>query len=142
LPPFDVPYPEKAAVGYKWYQQKNIRPLFAFGYGLSYTQYDYSSLKADAKSVSFTVSNKGNVDGAEIAQVYAQVPGEAYKRLVGFVKVPLKVGDSKAVTLAIDPTYISVWDASRHAWRQQTGRYVFSVGGASNDTPLTAEVRL
>ncbi|MGB0124499.1 MAG: glycoside hydrolase family 3 C-terminal domain-containing protein, partial [Silvibacterium sp.] len=104
LPPFDVNYTEGAEVGYKWYEAQNIQPLFPFGFGLSYTTYEYSDLKIGSNNgeVTFTVKNTGQRAGAEIAQVYAQLPpaaGEHYMRLAAFDRVDLAPGESKTITL-------------------------------------------
>ena len=80
LPPFDVDYNVQGArVGYKWFESKNIQPLFPFGFGLSYTSYEYSGLKVDESGheVSFDVKNTGNRAGTEIAEVYAALPAAA-----------------------------------------------------------------
>ena len=104
-PPFDVHYTEGLKVGYKWFEAEHKEPLFPFGYGLSYTTFAYSALKADggAHTVSFSVKNTGKRAGTEIAQVYAMLPtaaGEPFKRLVAWERVPLKAGESKTVTSA------------------------------------------
>ena len=135
--PFDIAYPEKDEVGYKWYEARHVAPLFPFGFGLSYTDYAYSSLSASASAATFTVRNNGVRDGSEIAQVYAQIPGEPFKRLVGWSKIPLKAGESRTVTVSIDPLYLSVFDVPHDKWQLQKGAYSLFVGGSSRDTPLT-----
>jgi beta-glucosidase len=85
---YAVQYDEGPRIGYKWYETENKRPLFPFGFGLSYTTYAYSDLKVDsaAKTVSFTVKNTGQRSGTEIAQVYARLPkgaDESFRRLAG-----------------------------------------------------------
>jgi len=144
LPPFDVDYnAEGARVGYKWFESKNIQPLFPFGYGLSYTTYEYSGLKVDDKGheVSFNVKNTGSHAGTEIAQVYATLPavaGESYKRLVAFDRVALAPGESKTVTLKIDPLYLSVFDEQKDGWQLLSGDYKILAGASSSETPLNA----
>ena len=135
--PFDIAYPEKDEVGYKWYDARHIAPLFPFGFGLSYTDYAYSGLTATVSGATFTVRNNGARDGAEIAQVYAQIPGEPFKRLVGWSKIALKAGESRSVTVPIDPLYLSVFDAPHDKWQLQKGSYAVFVGGSSRDTPLS-----
>ena len=141
---FDVAYPEKDLVGYKWYDAKNLTPLFPFGFGLSYTHFAYSDLKADADQVSFTLRNAGTRDGAEIAQVYATRPGDpsGVRRLVGFTKLALKAGESKSVTVPIDPLYLSSFDATQHRWIELPGNYAVMVGGASRGDLLTGNFSL
>jgi beta-glucosidase len=95
--------------------------MFPFGFGLSYTSYSYSNLTVSSQSVRFTVRNTGARDGAEVAQVYARVPGEPYARLVSWRKVVLKAGESQTISAPIDPMYLSVWDVARHAWALQRG---------------------
>src|ERR1019366_8752593 len=109
-PPFDVNYTEGLKVGYKWFEAEHKQPLFPFGYGLSYTTFAYSALKADSNTVSFSVKNTGRRAGTEVAQVYVMLPsaaGEPFKRLAAWERVPLKAGESKTVTLPLDPLYLS-----------------------------------
>ncbi|HTB96740.1 MAG TPA: glycoside hydrolase family 3 C-terminal domain-containing protein [Terracidiphilus sp.] len=148
LPPFQVTYDEGALVGYKWYEAKNKSVLFPFGYGLSYTTYAYSALKATpggTVSATFTVSNTGARGGSEIAEVYALLPataGEPYKRLVGFTKVKLEAKEKKTVTVDIDPKYLSIFDEAKDAWTLLPGDYTLLVGGSSQDLPLKAVLTL
>jgi beta-glucosidase len=143
LPPFDVDYNVQGAkVGYKWFESKQIQPLFWFGFGLSYTTYEYSGLNVDSqgREVSFEVKNTGNRAGTEIAEVYASLPtaaGESYKRLVAFDRVTLAPGESKTVTLKIDPKYVSVFDEKKNGWQLLSGDYKILAGSSSTDTPLT-----
>jgi len=94
-PPFDVNNAEGLKVGYKWFEAEHRQPLFPFGYGLSYTTFAYSALKADGntRTVSFSVKNTGRQAGAEVAQVYVMLPsaaGEPFKRLAAWERVPLQ----------------------------------------------------
>jgi beta-glucosidase len=141
---FDVDYTEGLKVGYKWFDAENKEPLFAFGYGLSYTTYAYSGLKAGIDSVTFTVRNTGKRAGAEIAQVYAGLPAAAQeppKRLVAWEKIPLAPGESKTVTLPIEPKFLSIFNEQKDGWELLPGDYRFYVGGSSRSTPLTATVK-
>ena len=144
LPPFDIDYTEGLKVGYKWFDAEGEDPLFAFGYGLSYTTFAYSGLKASIDSVTFTVRNTGGRDGEEIAEVYAGLPaaaGEPPKRLVAWDKVALAAGESRTVTLALDPKFLSVFSEQKDDWELLPGEYKIFVGGSSRSTPLTAVVR-
>ncbi|HEY1203812.1 MAG: glycoside hydrolase family 3 C-terminal domain-containing protein [Bryobacteraceae bacterium] len=147
-PPFPVPYDEGLKVGYKWFDAEHKTPLFPFGFGLSYTSYSYSHLKATggrAPSVSFVVRNTGKRAGAEIAQVYVAFPekaGEPPKRLVAWEKVQLAPGQSKTVTLTIDPLYLSVFNADEDRWEIVPGEYRLLAGPSSADLPLAATVSL
>jgi beta-glucosidase len=144
MAPFDIDYSEGLKVGYKWFDAEKKDPLFAFGYGLSYTTYAYSGLKAGLDSVTFTVRNTGKRAGAEIAQVYAGLPSAAQeppKRLVAWERIPLAQGESKTVTLAIDPKFLSIFNEEKDGWELLQGDYQFFVGGSSRSTPLTATVK-
>ncbi len=143
LPPFDIDYTEGLKVGYKWFDAEDKVPLFPFGHGLSYTTFAYSGLKADLDKVSFTVRNTGKRAGAEIAQVYVGLPAAAKeppKRLVAWQKVELAPGESKTVTLAIEPKFLSIFDEEKNDWSLLPGDYKFLAGGSSRSTPLTATV--
>jgi beta-glucosidase len=148
LPPFQVTYDEGLKVGYKWYDAERKQVLFPFGYGLSYTTYNYSDLKVTpGKSVhlSFKVTNTGNRAGAEIAEVYAALPesaGEPPKRLVGWSKVKLDAGESKEVKIELDALYLSIFNVERDAWQLIPGDYTFLVGGSSQSLPLKEAVNL
>ena len=144
MAPFDIDYSEGLKVGYKWFDAEKKDPLFAFGHGLSYTTYAYSGLKAGIDTVTFTVRNTGKRAGAEIAQVYAALPSAAQeppKRLVVWDRIPLAPGESKTVTLAIDPKFLSIFNEQKDGWELLPGEYQFLVGGSSRSTPLTATVK-
>lgn len=142
LPAFQVTYDQGLLVGYKWYDARNKPVLFPFGYGLSYTTYEYSNLQVTPGSplrVSFSVKNTGRRAGAEIAEVYASLPssaGEPPKRLVGWDKVDLGPGESKDVTVSVRPEYLSVFDEGQGSWKLVPGDYKISVGGSSQSLKL------
>jgi beta-glucosidase len=148
LPPFQVTYDEGVKVGYKWYDAENKKPLFPFGYGLSYTTYRYSGLQVtpgDKVKVTFTLANSGAREGSEIAEVYAALPAAAQeppKRLVGFKKLTLKPGEKQSVTVEIDPKYLSIFDEQKNDWSLLPGDYTIMVGGSSVDLPLKTSVNL
>jgi beta-glucosidase len=148
LPPFQVAYDEGIKVGYKWYDAEKKPVLFPFGYGLSYTTYKYSGLQVtpgDKIKVTFTLANTGSREGAEIAEVYAALPAAAQeppKRLVAFSKVKLNPGEKRAVTVEIDPKYLSIFDEQKDDWSLLPGDYTIMVGGSSQDLPLKATVSL
>jgi len=148
LAPFQVTYDEGVKVGYKWYDAEKKTVLFPFGHGLSYTTYSYSGLKvAPGKNpkVTFTVKNTGKRDGAEVAQIYAALPASAAeppKRLVGFNKVWLKAGESKEVTVEVNPKYLSIFNVEQNGWQLLPGEYSFMVGGSSQSLPLKQAVTL
>jgi beta-glucosidase len=136
---FDIAYDEGLKVGYKWYESESKPPLFAFGSGLSYTTFVYSELKIAGSNVSFNVRNTGPRNGAETAQVYAMLPataGEPFHRLVAWQKVDLRPGETKTVTLALDPHYLSIFNPDREEWQLPTGSYTIYAGSSSKDLPL------
>ena len=145
---FDLEYSEGLKVGYKWYEAEAKPVLFPFGFGLSYTTYAYSGLTVtpgEKPTVSFTVKNTGQRAGEEAAQVYATLPassGEPFRRLVAWEKVALKPGESKNVTLALDPKFLSIFDANKDAWQLLPGDYKIWAGPSSRDLPLTAPLRI
>ena len=144
---FDLEYPEGARAGYKWFQSMQREPLFPFGFGLSYTSFTYSDLKADAakREVTFTLRNTGRRAGAEVAQVYVQLPpaaGEEFRRLAGWQKVMLQPGESRTVTVALHPLTLAVFDEKSNRWETPKGAFRVFVGGSSADTPLSEEMTL
>jgi beta-glucosidase len=147
-PTFEVHYDEGLKVGYKWYDAEKKAVLFPFGFGLAYTSYAYSELKVKAgkqTTVTFTVKNTGSSAGAEVAQVYVALPadaGEPPKRLVGWSKVKLQAGESKEVTISIEPAYLSIFDEGSESWKMAPGSYSFMAGGSSQDLPLVEKVML
>ena len=143
--PFDIDYTEGLQVGYKWFEARDKQPLFAFGHGLSYTTFTYSSLRVTPRDVTFAVKNTGKRAGAEVVQVYAGLPSgtnEPPKRLVAWDKVPLAAGESKSVTLKLDPLHLSIFDVDQDDWRLVPGTYRVLIGGSSQQTPLTASLRI
>jgi beta-glucosidase len=149
LPPFDVPYTEGLKVGYKWFDAENKEPLFPFGFGLSYTTYVYSGLKVtpagNGLTVTFSVKNTGKRGGQEIAEVYASLPagnGEPPKRLIGWDRVELAPGQSKTVTVNVEPLYLSIFNEQKDGWQVVAGDYKVLVGGSSKTLPLSNTVAL
>jgi beta-glucosidase len=145
--PPEVHYDEGPEVGYKWYEAEHKQPLFAFGFGLSYTAYAYSGLIVDstAKTVRFTVRNTGKRAGTEIAQVYAKLPkgtDETYKRLAGWKRVTLAPGESQTVSVAIDPRVLQTFDEANERWNLAPGDYEILVGTSSDNTPLSGALQV
>jgi beta-glucosidase len=144
---YSVTYDEGAEVGYKWFEAQHKQPLFAFGYGLSYTTFAYSGLKVDssAKTVRFTIKNTGSRPGTEIAEVYARLPqgaDEPYKRLVGWKRVELAAGESRTVTVTIDTRPLQSFNETNESWNLATGAYQVMIGPSSDNTPLTASLAI
>jgi beta-glucosidase len=146
--PYTVHYDEGLKVGYKWYDAEKKPVLFPFGYGLSYTSFSYSGLKVtagDKPTITFTVKNTGKRAGAEVAEVYAMLPeaaDEPPKRLVGFDKVMLEPGESKEITVDVDPLYLSIYDEATNKMKVVPGAYTFAVGGSSQSLPLHEKITM
>ncbi len=144
---FPADYTEGVRFGYKWFQSEKRQPLFAFGYGLSYTTYKYSGLHVDAakKTATFTVQNTGARAGSEISEVYVELPkesGEHFRRLAGWQRTALQAGESRTITVNLEPLALASWDEKQEAWTWRTGGYTISVGGSSSDLPLHAQADL
>jgi beta-glucosidase len=140
--PTDPVYSEGLDMGYRWYDTKNIRPMFEFGYGLSYTHFSYSDLSVKrgpdhTLTASFKVRNDGRVAGAETAQVYLGVNynGEPPRRLVGWEKTYLKPGEAKQMHVTVTERGQSVWDTAQNGWKYVPGSAVY-VGASSRDIRL------
>ena len=150
----EVHYGEKLEVGYRWYQSQHLEPLFPFGFGLSYTTFSITDLKvapakgkAHAAQVTLRVTNTGQRAGAEVAQVYVGYPpiaegNEPPLQLEGFRKVMLAPGESKEVTMTLEPRAFSYWSVSDHAWKVQPGEYTVEAGSSSADLPLKATITM
>lgn len=146
---FDVNYFEGAAVGYKWFELKNHKPLFPFGFGLSYTDFAYSDLTTDVKngqlSVSFSVKNTGAVAGKDVAQVYVAPKGskwEAPKRLGAFQKVDLKPGESTKVTVSVDPRLLAMYQSKDKTWKIAKGEYEVILATSTAEPQSSVKVKL
>lgn len=147
-PPFPVNYAEGLKVGYKWFDAEKKAPAFPFGFGLSYTTFAYSNLKVTggaSLTLSFAVRNTGKRAGLEVAQVYLSFPdtaGEPPKRLIGWEKVALNPGESKTVSLSVDPLYLSVFDPALDRWKIVAGEYSVMAGPSSATLPLSTKIAL
>lgn len=143
--PINITYNEGIFVGYRWHDTKNIKPLFSFGHGLSYTTFEYGKVHADKTQmaqdgkITFTVSikNTGKREGAEVAQLYisdlkSSVP-RPVKELKGFEKINLKPGEQKEVSFTIDKSALSFFDAATHQWVAEPGEFEALVGASSSD---------
>ena len=133
-------------MGYRWYARQKARPLFPFGYGLSYTSFAYSDFNVTGGAsitASFTVCNTGKVAGADVPQVYlTSLAGEPELRMVGWDKVNLAPGESRHVTVTIDRRLLARFDVKGRGWRVPAGRYTLSLGRSSVDLGPKAEVTL
>lgn len=143
-------YSEGLNVGYRWYDAKNLTPLFPFGYGLSYTSFSLHNLVIHPASspdgdvfVDVDVTNTGSRSGTDVAQLYLSHPakdGEPPRSLQGFQKVRLDPGQTTAVRFVLAPRAFSHWDTAQHQWLASAGDYTISVGDSSRDLPLSGSV--
>ena len=146
-----VDYSEGILVGYRWFDTKNIAPLFPFGHGLSYTNFKYSALKLtkgkDANlTVEFEIENTGKFDAAEVAQVYvADVESSLprpLKELKGFQKVFLKTGEKKIISVALDQNAFTFYEPDKQNWIAEKGDFKILVGSSSRDIRLNGDFKL
>lgn len=128
---WDEEYSEDIFVGYRWYEKQSIKPLFAFGHGLSYTSFEISDIKASEKRVECIVRNVGPVSGSEVVQVYVSMPGKdrPLKELKAFEKVFLESGEKKKVVIKLKPEDFMQYDDS---WILEKGEYTIHVGTSSD----------
>lgn len=145
-----VQYTEDIYVGYRYFDSKNIEVVFPFGFGLSYTSFDFSGLKLTQKDkkifVECTLTNTGNRAGAEVAQVYVHQRVASVERplkeLKGFEKVTLNPGESTTISIALDESAFSFYHPEKLGWVLEPGLFEISVGSASNNLPLKGTVEL
>ena len=134
---WDEYYSEDIYVGYRWYGKMDIRPLYAFGYGLSYTDFRISDVKMRGRKVTCRVENTGDRPGAEVVQMYVSLPGEdrPLRELKAFRKVYLLPGESEKVTFTLTDESLMQYE---DGWQILKGRYVIGVGTSSED--IVAEI--
>ena len=139
-------YRESIFVGYRYYDTARVSVQYPFGYGLSYTTFTYSNLKVDEKGVTFTITNSGTRDGAEIAQLYVGMKDShifrAAKELKGFAKIFLKTGESREVTIAFDDKTFRYWNVKNGRWEIENGTYQIMVGASVDDIRLSSEIQV
>ena len=150
----DVQYRESIFIGYRYYDKVERNVRFPFGFGLSYTSFEYSDIKLKKKNlikgegakVTFTIKNTGDVAGSEIAQVYVAKPESkifrAPKELKGFVKIHLEPGEEKKVTVELDDRAFSFWNTATEDWCVESGEYKILVGASSRDIRLEAAAKM
>ena len=139
-------YREGIYVGYRYFDTAGKAVAFPFGYGLSYTTFAYSDMKATAEGATFTVTNTGSVAGTEVAQLYVSKPSSqifrAEKELKGFARVELAPGESKTVTIALDDKAFRYFNTRSNAWEVEPGAYELRVGASSRDIRLVATIEV
>ena len=143
-------YTEGFLVGYRWFDTKNIKPMYAFGHGLSYVDFAYGAMNAAASKksvkVTFTLTNNGNMEADEVAQLYvhrvdSKVDWPA-KELKAFQRVTLGAGETKTVTLEIPVEDLRYWNVDKNAWDLEHGKLELLLGAASDDIRQKAEVTI
>jgi len=146
-----VQYSEGLDMGYRWYQAKNITPLFPFGFGLSYTTFSFSGLSVSPldshgkATITATVTNTGSKQGADVAQLYIGDPasaGEPPLQLKGFQRVDLAPGVSKQVSFPVTLRDLSTWSDSAKDWTAATGTYTVKVGDSSSSPQLSGNLNV
>jgi beta-glucosidase len=147
-------YSEGVFVGYRWFDTKNIEPLFAFGHGLSYTTFKYSNLKVGlsgnannpSATVEFEITNTGNRAGAEVAQIYVQdvqaSVARPLKELKGFQRVALQPGETKKVAVTLDRSAFAFYDETQGDWVAEAGEFKVLVGASARDIRQTSAFTL
>jgi beta-glucosidase len=144
--PLTIDYKEGAEVGYRWLAKTGETPIYPFGHGLTYTNFAYGNFKASGgKTVtaSFTVTNTGSREGADVSQVYlTAAPGEKRQRLIGFERVSLKPGESRTVTVTVDPRMLARFDGTAGQWRISAGSHHIVLGPDATTVAASADVKL
>ena len=139
-------YREGLYIGYRYFDTAGVPVRYPFGYGLSYTTFSYSGLHASQDSVTFTITNTGDRDGAEVAQIYVSCKnGKVFrpkKELKGFTKVFLKAGESKTVTVALDDKAFRYFNVKTNRWEVETADYEICVGANVMDIRLTETIHV
>ncbi|MGN0191437.1 MAG: glycoside hydrolase family 3 C-terminal domain-containing protein, partial [Candidatus Cryptobacteroides sp.] len=140
-----VSYSEGVFVGYRWAQKSGVKPLFAFGHGLSYTRFSYSEAKTSRKSMSengkitvtTTITNTGQMPGKEVVQLYISDEQASVERpvleLKGFRKIYLEPGQSRKVSFEITPDMLKFYDPGISGWKLEKGRFFVCIGASSED---------
>ena len=151
---YKLKYQEGIFVGYRWYDTKNIEPLYPFGFGLTYTKFTYSDLKLSSDkigkrkeiTVSFNLKNNGKRIGAEIAQLYVHDVESSIERpvkeLKGFKKVFLKPGETKKVELKLNWKDMAFWNPKTKGWTAEAGKFKIMIGASSREIKLEGEIKV
>lgn len=139
-------YRESMFVGYRYFNTSKVRVQYPFGFGLSYTTFEYSGLEVDENGAEFILSNTGGMDGAEVAQLYVAAPKEKIfrpeKELKGFAKVFLKAGESKKVRISFDDKTFRYWNTKTNGWEIEGGVYTVCIGASVADIRLSRSLQI
>jgi len=153
-PVFDIHYHEGIFTGYRWFEKNNVEPLYPFGYGLSYTHFDYSDMKVsketiqerDSIQVAVTITNSGSRAGKEIVQLYVQdvecSVSRPIKELKGFKKVELEPGKSTTIEFVLTSRDLSFWNPNTKQWTAEKGSFNILIGASSRDIKLQKTIVL
>jgi beta-glucosidase len=137
---------EGADVGYRWFQRKQLQPLFPFGFGLSYTSFGQGAPQVTVRDglprVSVEVRNTGSRAGADVVQIYVQLPGNPIRRLAGFAKVMLAPGQARTVEVPLEPRLLSEFDVAKRRWIIRGGSYAIYAGRSATDLSTAVPVQL
>jgi len=148
-----VTYKEGVFIGHRWFEQQEIKPNFAFGHGLSYTEFSYDSLSVESIqdnnllfNVTVNVSNTGERQGTEVVQLYIRDMESSVvrplKELKGFARIELDPSETKAATITLDQRAFSFWDSENNTWKLEPGSFEILVGPSSDSIFLTHEVSI
>lgn len=139
-------YREALYVGYRYYDTAKVKVLYPFGFGLTYTKFEYSNLKVSEKGVEFTLTNIGSREGAEVVQLYiGKQDARVFrpeKELKGFQKVFIKAGESKKICIDFDDKTFRYWNVRTNQWEIEGGSYIVMIGASCLDIRLTAEMQV
>jgi beta-glucosidase len=145
----DVYYDEELAIGYRWYESSGEKPLFPFGYGLSYTTFAMTDLRVQKVNgglrASVTVRNTGHRTGSEVVQLYVTAPkgsGEPSRQLKAFAKVTLEAGRHEVVHLDVPRAALAVWPSVTEGWTVRPGLYHVAVGNSVASLPLKTQINV
>ncbi len=146
--PISFWYHEGAEVGYRWFGKMREQPLFAFGYGLSYTVFSYSDFSAvpdgdTTVAAAVTVTNSGRSIGADVPQFYLMAAPEGRReRLIGFERVTLRPGESRRISVVADPRLLARFDTTARQWKVEAGAYAVALARAADTTVEVRSVQL
>jgi hypothetical protein len=138
-------YREGPFIGYRYFTTASVDVAFPFGYGLSYSRFEYSDLAVDQDGATLMVANTSMCDGTEVVQLYVSAPGGVFgpaRELKGFTKVAVPAGESVRVTIPFDRYTFRHWETSRGAWETEGGTWTIHVGCNVEDTPLSATLEV
>jgi len=147
-------YSEEILVGYRWFDAKNIRPMFPFGHGLTYADFKYADIKADKQKyganetvkIRFKLGNTGTREAEEVVQLYVRYPGSkifrAEKELKAFNRVVLKPGETKVVTMEVPVKNLRYWNEDKYAWQLEQGNIEILVGASAGDIRLKTQLEI